>query len=69
MTKINIVESVFEDFAVLVKIKNSLYLFTDPTAAVISDDVTESVVTINGRETIKLRFEWQVCLLNIFGYR
>ena len=36
-------------------------LLTDPSAAVISDNVTESVENINGRERIKLKFEWQVC--------
>ena len=79
MTKINSVESVFEDFAVLVKIKCLtynrhlesnlaiywlVYFFTDPTAVMISDNVTESVETIGGRERIKLRFEWQVCFLS-----
>ena len=38
-----------------------LLLFTDPSAAVISDHVTESVENINVRERIKLKFEWQVC--------
>ena len=41
----------------------SVYLFTDPTAAGISD-VTESVEIIDDRKRIKLRFEWQVCFLN-----
>ena len=38
-----------------------LLLFTDPSAAVISDNVTESVETINGRERITLIFQWRVC--------
>ena len=39
----------------------SLLLFTDPSAAVISVNVTESVETINGRERITLIFQWRVC--------
>ena len=42
-------------------VKTLLLLLTDPSAAVISDNVTESVATINGRERIKLKFKWQVC--------
>ena len=44
-----------------------VYLFTDPTAAVISHNVNESVETIGGRERIKLRFEWQVCFCNFLN--
>ena len=40
-------------------------LFTDPSAAVISDNVTESVENINRRERIKLKFKWQVCHIHL----
>ena len=40
-------------------------LLTDPSAAVISDNVTESVDTIDGKARIKLKFKWQVCHIHL----